>query len=103
MITILDIITNQPLFNGLNADQLRALAASARYRRFRTNELVFHDGNLASRFYLIVTGKVALEAPADDGQPVRFQTAAGGELLGWSWMFASSVRRLQARASSRRK
>lgn len=98
MRTIHDILTQQPFFDRLNPDQVRALAETARYRRFRPNELVFHDGNLANRFYLIVKGSVSLEATAADGQPVRFQAAGPGELLGWTWMHANDVRELRARA-----
>lgn len=98
MRTIHDILTQQPFFENLTPEQLRALSDTARYRRFRPNELVFHDGNLANRFYLILKGSVSLEATATDGQPVRFQSAGAGDLLGWTWMHANDVRELRARA-----
>ena len=88
----------QTSLKGFTADQIRALADNARYRRFRANELIFHDGNLADRFYVVLEGEVALEAPDGDGHPVRLQIAEPGELLGWSWMFSNSLRQLQARA-----
>ncbi len=91
MRTMHDIISEQAFFKDFSADQIDALAENARYRRFRANELVFHHGNLADRFYVVVKGTVALEAPADDGHPVRLQIAASGELLGWSWMFSNNV------------
>jgi CRP-like cAMP-binding protein len=93
-----DILTGQAFFKDLTADQIHTLAENAKYRRFRANELVFHDGNLANRFYVVVNGKVALEALSGEGHPVRFQTAEPGELLGWSWMFSGYIRQLQARA-----
>lgn len=98
MRTVSDIITQQAFFKDLTADQIRVLADIAKYRRFRADELVFHDGNLANRFYVVVNGKIALEATSGDGQLLRFQTAGPGDLLGWSWMFSNSLRRLRAKA-----
>jgi CRP/FNR family transcriptional regulator, cyclic AMP receptor protein len=98
MRTICDILSGQAFFKDLTAEQMSRLSENAKYRRFRANELVFHHGNLANRFYVLVNGKVALEATAGDGHLVRCQTAGAGELLGWSWMFSSSIRQLQGRA-----
>jgi CRP-like cAMP-binding protein len=98
MKTIRDIIAGQSFFKDLTEEQLTALADAARYRRLRNHELLFHHGNLANRFYVVIEGKVALEAPAQDGHPVHFQTAGPGDLLGWSWMFSNAFQQLQARA-----
>jgi CRP-like cAMP-binding protein len=98
MRTICDILSGQAFFKELTADQIGTLSDNAKYRRFRTNELVFHQGNLANRFYVLVNGKVVLEATGGDGRLVRYQTAGAGELLGWSWMFSASMKQLQARA-----
>jgi CRP-like cAMP-binding protein len=98
MRTLLDILTEQPFFKDLTPEHLTALAENARYRRYKAGELVFHDGNLANRFYVVTAGEVSLEAPAGGGGVVRLQKIGPGELLGWSWMFANAISVLQARA-----
>jgi CRP/FNR family transcriptional regulator, cyclic AMP receptor protein len=98
MKTMFGLLSEQALFQHLSQEQIQHLADSARYRRFRAQELVFHDGNLANRFYVILEGEVVLEAQDEQGKRVPFQTAGAGGLLGWSWMFSNSLHRLQARA-----
>jgi CRP-like cAMP-binding protein len=96
--TIFDIIAEQAFFRGLSQEHLRTLADSAMQTWFEAGELIFHDGDLANRFYLIVEGKVALESSVKNGDAVALQTLASGDLLGWSWLFSPYVWRLHARA-----
>jgi CRP/FNR family cyclic AMP-dependent transcriptional regulator len=95
--TVCDIIAGQPFFKGLSAKHCRALADNAKQTWFEADELIFRDGDLANRFYLVVDGAVALEL-STNGRPVLLQSIGAGELLGWSWMFLPYVRHLQARA-----
>lgn len=98
MKTLFGLLSELPLFHELGPEQIQRLADSARYRRFRAQELLFHDGDLANRFYVLLEGEVALEALDENGRCVQFQTAGAGGLLGWSWMFSNSLHPLQARA-----
>jgi CRP/FNR family cyclic AMP-dependent transcriptional regulator len=96
--TLYDIIAEQAFFRGLSAEHLRRLADSAMRTWFEADELIFHEGDIANRFYLIVAGKVALEAPDGDGRVILLQTIGNSELLGWSWMFSPYIWHLHARA-----
>jgi CRP-like cAMP-binding protein len=98
MKTLYDIITEQAVFRGLSAEHLRQLADNAMQTRFKADELIFREGDVANRFYLIVAGKVALEAPDSNGRIVWLQTIGNSELLGWSWMFSPYIWHLHARA-----
>lgn len=98
MKTLYDIIAGQAFFRGLSAEHLRQLADSAMQTWFESDELIFREGDVANRFYLIVVGKVALEAPDSNGQVVQLQTVGNSELLGWSWMFSPYIWHLHARA-----
>ena len=95
--TVYDIIAGQTFFKGLSAKHCRALADNAKQTWFEADELIFRDGDLANRFYLVVDGTVALEA-STNGPSVPLQTIGAGELLGWSWMFLPYVCHLRARA-----
>jgi CRP/FNR family transcriptional regulator, cyclic AMP receptor protein len=98
MKTLTDLLSAQSFFKDLTPEQLQTLADTARYRRFKPGELIFHDGNLANRFYVILEGKVALEAQANNGRLALLQLNQAGDILGWSWMFDERIRKLQARA-----
>lgn len=98
MKSLSDVIAEQSFFRGLSADHLRQLADNAMQTRFATDELIFREGDIANRFYLIVAGKVALEGTNCHGKITCFQTVGASELLGWSWMFSPSIWHLHARA-----
>ena len=56
--------------------------------RFGTAEIVFREGEIANRFYLIRHGKVSLESHGDGPDAITLQTIGAGDVLGWSWLFA---------------
>lgn len=98
MKTLYDIIAGQAFFRGLSDERLRQLADNAMQTWFEADELIFREGDVANRFYLIVAGKVALEALNGKRQVVSLQTIGSSELLGWSWMFSPYIWHLHARA-----
>jgi CRP/FNR family cyclic AMP-dependent transcriptional regulator len=63
----------------------------------QTGTVIFRKGDTANRFYLIESGKVALESSAGD-QVIRIEEVGGGDLLGWSWIFPPFVWHFDARA-----
>jgi CRP/FNR family transcriptional regulator, cyclic AMP receptor protein len=87
-----------PFLAGMNRAELALFADCAMAARFKTGEMILHEGEFANRLYLIETGKVALESGADFGEPVVVETIGAGDLLGWSWMFPPYVWHFTARA-----
>jgi len=75
-----------PFLNGLCAAHLRILAEAATQTHFAAGSHIFREGELANRFYLIESGKVALQTHSG-GHPVAIQTLGAGDVLGWSWLF----------------
>jgi len=64
---------------------------------FTAGELIFHEGDHSSLFYLLISGNVALEVlPA--GRPVRVSTLVAGEVLGWSSVTGDDGKQFQGRA-----
>ena len=82
----------------MNHTQLTLLTDCAVARHFNTSQTIFREGELANGFYLIETGKVALESEASLGESILIQTIGAGDLLGWSWMFPPYVWQFSARA-----
>jgi CRP-like cAMP-binding protein len=83
-----DRLARHPIFAGMNRSQLAILADCARAVQFQEGRVIFREGDVADRFYLIETGKVNLESSCGLAAP----------MLGWSWMFPPNVRTCTARA-----
>ena len=88
-----------PFLAGMNRSQLTLLTDCAMKVHFSPGQLIFREGELANRFYLIETGKVILESSARFGDPVIIDKVGAGDLLGWSWMFPPYVWQFTARAA----
>jgi CRP/FNR family transcriptional regulator, cyclic AMP receptor protein len=87
-----------PFLAGMNRSQSTLLTDCAMVVHFNPGQLIFREGELANRFYLIETGKVILESSARFGDPVIIDKVGAGDLLGWSWMFPPYVWHFTARA-----
>ena len=87
-----------PFLAGMNHGQLALLTDCAMVVHFHPGQVIFQEGELANRFYLIETGRVILESSGRLGDPVVVDTVGAGELLGWSWMFPPYVWHFTARA-----
>lgn len=77
-----------PFLVGMNRRQLALLISCAMPVQFKKGQVIFQEGQLADRFYLIETGKVVLESSGGPADP----------LLGWSWMFPPHTWTFTARA-----
>ena len=83
---------------GFWPDHIARLRNMASEVTFRPGEMIFHEGDHSSFFYLVVTGKVALEV-ISPGRPVRVHTLYPGDLLGWSSVTGDGdSKQFQARA-----
>jgi len=80
-------ITRHPFFHGWSAAQLKLLAGCATRIEFAAGEAIFRQGDVASCFYLIEQGRVAIEAGRPEGAKILIQTLGAGDALGWSWLF----------------
>jgi len=91
------LLTEHPFTKGFWPDHVARLAAMASEARFLRNELIFHEGDHSSLFYLLISGNVALEV-VSPGRPVLVSTLYAGEVLGWSSVTGDSGKQFQARA-----
>ncbi|GAA1971268.1 cyclic nucleotide-binding domain-containing protein [Catenulispora subtropica] len=79
-------IAAHPFSAPFPEDQRELLAREARPVEFEPDERIFAEGGAADRFWLIETGRVALDmwVPGRDEQVV--ETLPEGTVLGWSWL-----------------
>ena len=88
-----------PFLKGMSRHHIELLALCAVPTEFDPGQTIFLEGEPASGFYLVETGKVVLEGKTSDGRQVVIDTVSAGEPLGWSWLFAPYVWRFRARAT----
>jgi CRP/FNR family cyclic AMP-dependent transcriptional regulator len=98
--SIAEHIESTPLFAGLAPDIGAFLAANARVRRLTDNEVVFHYGERADRFYLVTKGQISVEVAAIEGPSLQLQQLGPGAVVGWSWLIPPNRWTFQARATT---
>ena len=82
-----DFICNpHPFLAGMTAAHLRLISEDATESHFAAGDVIFREGDVANRFYLVQRGEVALQT-FSAGQPTSVQLLGAGEALGWSWLF----------------
>jgi CRP/FNR family cyclic AMP-dependent transcriptional regulator len=81
-----DILRQHPFLAGLSDKQTDVIVGCASNVRFPEGTYLVHEGQAANKFYLIRTGRVALEVDVNGRGPLRIQTVGAGEVLGWSWL-----------------
>jgi CRP/FNR family cyclic AMP-dependent transcriptional regulator len=86
------------LLSGLKPEFIAFLAQHARARRLKESEVVFHTGDRAHHFYLVVSGHISIEVAAIEGPSLQLQDLGPGMVLGWSWLIPPHRWSFQARA-----
>jgi CRP-like cAMP-binding protein len=92
-------ILEHPFSKGMCPEHLRILGGCASLTQFEAGQIIFHEGQIANRFYLIQLGKVLLETRTKNGHVLTTLTIGGGEVLGWSWLFPPYYWHFDARAA----
>ena len=75
------------LFEGLDEDELKAVAALGHEENFDEGEVIFQEGAEARRVYLLLEGRVALRFRLPLRPPSRettIDTVGKGDAFGWS-------------------
>jgi len=91
METLERIIAEHPFFAGLESYYTGLLTGCASNVRFPAGSYIFKEGEPANHFYLIRSGKVALELFPPHDRPITVETLEQGEVLGWSWLLPPYV------------
>ncbi len=92
------IIVFHPFFQGMKPEHLEVIAGCSTEATFESDQILFREGEPANKFYLIQSGRVALEARELADGTVSVQELGAGDVLGWSWVFPPFVWHFQARA-----
>lgn len=100
MQTDISTLEAQPWLKGMDPRHLQLLAQDCVPAEFRAQEVIFKEGGIANRFYLIIDGNVQVESSVIEGDSVPIQILGPGDLLGCSWIFPSAYWQFDARAET---
>ena len=87
-----------PFLNGMDPRNVQTFLHGAKEVQFQAGEIILHEGEPATRFYLIESGQVALESTSAGCGMIHLEMLGAGDALGWSWLFPPFVWHFQARA-----
>lgn len=96
--TLKQQIKSHPFFQSMVPEHVDILADCATEASYPAGAFLFHEGEPANTFYMVLTGRIALEAHELANGTALVQTLGPGEVLGWSWLLEPFVWHFQARA-----
>jgi CRP/FNR family cyclic AMP-dependent transcriptional regulator len=86
MRTLDALITDSPVFAGLDPEELELIAGCASNVVFHEGERLFREGDPADVFFLVRHGLVALDTYVPNRGQLTVETVGAGEIVGWSWL-----------------
>jgi CRP-like cAMP-binding protein len=70
------------LLGGLGEAERRAVLAAATRRKFRRDEVLFHEGDVGDTYHLIAKGKVAVQVSTPNGDLATLSVISAGDGIG---------------------
>jgi len=95
---IRQIIADSSFFSGLDDAAIDFLSAHAARQKVERGKVLFHQGDHATQFFLLLTGHLSLGIPALEGPALELQDLGPGQIAGWSWLLPPNIWSFQARA-----
>jgi CRP/FNR family transcriptional regulator, cyclic AMP receptor protein len=75
-------MARSPLFQGIQPDELTRIAETMARRRYRRNEVIFHEGDPGDSLHVVVAGRVKITRESVDGEEAIIVTLGPGETFG---------------------
>ena len=94
---LLSALKKHPFVAEFQPEHVDLLATLAKEVHFDEGQVIFHEGDLFSVFYLLSEGMVALELEEPE-RVLRVQTLYAGDELDWSAVLPNAGKHFQARA-----
>jgi len=91
-------VSDHPFLRGMSPEWVEAVGKGSVDVTYEPGELLFRDGEVADRFFLIFHGLVTVELREPGGRPRAIQTIGPGDVLDWSGIVPPYVWRFDGRA-----
>jgi len=85
------IVSALPFFKGLPDSDLQAIYQSSNIKDYTRNKPLFHQGDKADRFFVILSGWVKLFRATDEGEEVVVALFTKGDVFGEAAVFGSAA------------
>lgn len=76
-----------PFLRGMSPQHTKALSVAATDVIFPAGCRIIEDGGYATKFWLVQSGRIALDKHLPGQGTVTVETVGMGGLVGWSWLF----------------
>lgn len=73
------LLSSIAIFDQLSYNELDEIASKAAIRKFDKNTYLFHQGDTAHQFFILISGKVKLTQITEDGQQIILRYVSAGE------------------------
>jgi CRP-like cAMP-binding protein len=83
---IVKALASHPFLHGLSTSQFANLAQCTQQITLTADQFLGREREMARAFYLIQSGRVAIEVQKRGRAAVRVQVLGPGESVGWSWL-----------------
>jgi CRP/FNR family cyclic AMP-dependent transcriptional regulator len=84
--TLATYLAHHPVLKALPKEHIALIVSFATVKEYTAQHRVFEHDKNADAFYIVQSGKVAIEVPSLDGEPLTIQTLGADSILGWSWL-----------------
>ena len=81
------LLKEHPFFQDMRQEYIDSLAGCASNVRFKARETVFQQDEKANHFYILESGKIAIDLSTPGRGVLTIETLGEGQVLGWSWLF----------------
>ena len=98
--SLLQVLEKHPFVAEFRPEHKAQLASLAQQVHFDEGQVIFHEGDDYSVFYLLGDGMIALELETPGQQLMRVQTLYAGDAFDWSALLPHAGKHFQARALS---
>ncbi len=82
MTSILEKITNIPIFHGLDEDQFTELISIAERKKYKRGKIIFSEGDVGNGLYVVETGKIKIFKLSFEGKEHIFHIYGPGKIFG---------------------
>jgi CRP/FNR family transcriptional regulator, cyclic AMP receptor protein len=93
-----DVLMQAPLFSALDPAAASALRSATTVVRLSKGQILFHEGDLGDRLYVVEDGKVKLGTTSSDGRDTLLAVVGPGEMIGELSLFDPGPRTATATA-----
>jgi len=95
---IQELLTEQPFFQGLGEEAIAFISGCGSIVQIEANQFIFREAEPAEFFYVLRSGRVALEIHGPEQGSLVLDVLGEGDIVGASWLFPPYRWELDARA-----